>query len=100
MAGDEFADRASCQLPNGCLVFGGTDGITMFNPADIDTLRNIPLKFCHLKIHNQMIRPTEGAPIESMLDNCQEVRLKHSENSFSISYTALDFGEYERVHYY
>ena len=100
LAGDEFADRASCQLPNGSLVFGSTDGITMFNPADIDTLRNIPLKFCHLKIHNQMIRPTEGAPIESMLDNCKEIRLKHSENSFSISYTALDFGEYERVHYY
>jgi signal transduction histidine kinase len=72
----------------------------MFNPADIDTLRNMPLKFCHLKIHNQMIRPTKGAPIESMLDNCKEIRLKHSENSFSISYTALDFGEYERVHYY
>ena len=100
LAGDEFTDRASCQLPNGSLVFGSTDGITMFNPADIDTLRNIPLKFCHLKIHNQMIRPTEGAPIESMLDNCKEIRLKNSENSFSISYTALDFGEYERVHYY
>ena len=100
LAGDEFTDRASCQLPNGSLVFGSTDGITMFNPADIDTLRNIPLKFCHLKIHNQLIRPTDDGPIETMLDNSKRIRLKHSENSFSISYTALDFGEYERVHYY
>ena len=100
LAGDEFMDRASCQLPNGSLVFGGTDGITMFNPADIDTLTNIPLRFCHLKIHNQLVRPASEGPIEAMLDSCQEIRLKHSENSFSISYTALDFGEYERVHYY
>ena len=35
-----------------------------------------------------------------MLDSCREIRLEHSQNSFSISYTALDFGEYERVHYY
>ncbi len=100
IGGDEFADRASCQLPNGSLVFGSTDGITMFNPADIDTLRQIPLKFCHLKIHNQLVRPSADGPIEAMLDSCQEVRLRHDENSFSISYTALDFGEYERVHYY
>ena len=100
LAGDEFCDRASCQLPNGSLVFGGTDGITMFNPADIDTLRNIPLRFCHLKIHNQLVRPAAGGPIEAMLDSCQEIRLNHDESSFSISFTALDFGEYERVHYY
>ena len=100
LAGDEFMDRASCQLPNGSLVFGGTDGITMFNPADIDTLMNIPLRFCDLKIHNQLVRPAKDGPIEVLLDSCKEIRLKHNENSFSISYTALDFGEYERVHYY
>lgn len=100
LAGDEFVDRASCQLPNGSLVFGSTDGITMFNPADIDTLRNYPLMFSDLRIHNQLIRPSVEGPIDAMLDSCQEIRLKHNENSFSISYTALDFGEYERVHYY
>ena len=100
LAGDEFMDRASCQLPNGSLVFGGTDGITMFDPADIDTLRKIPLRFCHLKIHNQLVRPTDDGPIDAMLDSCRQIRLNHDQNSFSISFTALDFGEYERVHYY
>jgi signal transduction histidine kinase/ligand-binding sensor domain-containing protein/DNA-binding response OmpR family regulator len=100
LAGDEFMDRASCQLPNGSLVFGSTDGITMFNPADIDTLRQIPLMFCDLKIHNQLVLPSDDGPIDVMLDSCREVRLRHDENNFSISYTAIDFGEYERVHYY
>ena len=100
LAGDEFMDRASCQLPNGSLVFGGTEGVTMFDPADIDTLRSIPLRFCDLKIHNRLVRPGKGRPIEMMLDSCSEIRLDHSENSISISFTALDFGEYERVHYY
>ena len=100
LAGDEFCDRASCRLPNGSLVFGGSDGVTMFNPAEIDTLRKIPLKLCDLKIHNQLVRPMADGPIEAMLDSCKEIRLEHSQNSFAISYTALDFGEYERVHYY
>ena len=100
IGGDEFVDRASCQLPNGSLVFGSTDGITMFNPADIDTLQSIPLMFSDLKIHNQLIRPSADGPINAVLDSCEEVRLDYNENSFSISFTALDFGEYERVHYY
>ncbi len=100
IGGDEFVDRASCQLPNGSLVFGSTDGITMFNPADIDTLRQIPIQLCYLKIHNQLVRPTNDGPIDAILDDCREVRLSHSENSFTISYNALDFGEYERVHYF
>ena len=100
LAGDEFMDRASCQLPNGSMVFGGTDGITMFAPADINTLLQLPLMFSDLKIHNQLIRPSAEGPITAMLDSCQEVRLSHNENSFGISFTALDFGEYERVHYY
>ena len=98
--GDEFCDRASCRLPDGCLVFGSTDGITMFNPADIDTLRQIPIRFCDLRIHNQIVHPSEDGPIKALLDSCCEVRLSHSENSFSISFTALDFSDYERVHYY
>ena len=100
IGGDEFADRASCQLPNGSLVFGSTDGITMFNPADIDTLRQLPIRLCDLKIHNQLVRPAADGPIDALLDSCREVRLAHDQNSFSLSFTALDFGEYERVHYY
>ena len=100
IGGDEFADRASCLLPNGSLVFGSTEGITMFNPEDIDTLRQMPIHFCDLKIHNQLVRPTADGPIDALLDSCREVRLAHDQNSFSLSFTALDFGEYERVHYY
>ena len=83
IAGDEFVDRASCQLPNGSLVFGSTDGITVFNPAYIDTLRHIPLLFSDLKIHNQLVHPSAGGPIEALLDSCKEVRLNYNENSFS-----------------
>ena len=100
IGGDEFTDRASCQLPNGSLVFGSTDGITMFNPEDIDTLHQLPIHLCDLKIHNQLVRPAANSPIDALLDSCREVRLAHDQNSFSLSFTALDFGEFERVHYY
>ena len=37
IGGNQFYDRASCKLPDGTLVFGGTHGITFFNPIDIQS---------------------------------------------------------------
>ena len=89
IGGDEFVDRASCQLPNGSLVFGSTDGITMFNPADIDTLQSIPLMFSDLKIHNQLIRPSADGPINAVLDSCEEVRLDYNASENTNAYIII-----------
>lgn len=100
IGGNQFYDRASCQLPSGTLVFGGTHGLTFFNPIDVPMKRNIPLLFCDLKIHNKLIRPQE-APwiIDKHLSYCPDIHLKHDENSFSLSFSALDYGGHDRVHY-
>ena len=59
IGGNQFYDRSSCCLPDGTLVFGGTHGLTFFNPIDVPIKRNIPLLFCDLKIHNKLIRPQQ-----------------------------------------
>ena len=100
LGGDEFFDRAACVLPDGRLVFGGTDGLTMFNPAEVSAGRDVPLHLLDLHVHNTLVRPGDNAPAKAMLDDCEEIRLNHRDNSFSISFAALDYGEYERVHYY
>lgn len=43
LGGNQFYDRASCQLDDGTLVFGGTHGLTIFQPTDMRVRHHIPL---------------------------------------------------------
>ena len=99
IGGNQFYDRASCTLSDGRLVFGGTHGLTVFNPEHVTQIREIPLYFEDLKIHNVLVRPGEGECIEKSLAYDPLINLEHSQNCFSISFAALEYGEYERVEY-
>ena len=100
IGGNQFYDRSSCPLPDGTLLFGGTHGLTFFNPADIPIKRNIPILFQDLKIDNRLIRPAKGECIDKHLSYKPNIQLKHYQNSFSISFAAPDYCEHGRVHYH
>ncbi len=91
--GNEFYDRCSCVLPDGRLVFGGEHGLTIFDPDRIEGDIEPLLNFEDLRVHNQLVRPAADGPITSHLSTAPSIRLKHDQNNFSISYSALDFGE-------
>ena len=99
IGGNQFSDRASCILPDGTLVFGGTHGITWFNPLDAPARRTVPLVFEDLRIHNQLVRPSEDGPIREELCEKPEITIKHSQNGFSISFAALDYSGLEQIRY-
>lgn len=100
IGGNQFYDRSSCRLADGTLVFGGTHGLTFFNPLDVPIKRNIPLLFEDIKIHNKLIHPHDGQCIDKHLSYKPDIHLQHDQNSFSISFSALDYCEHERVHYH
>ncbi len=99
IGGNQFYDRASCRLSDGTLVFGGTHGLTVFNPMDVIMHRDVSVYFEDLKVHNRLMRPGVDACIDKALPYQPEIRLDHNQNSFSISFAALEYGEYERVDY-
>lgn len=90
IGGDQFNDRASCILPDGTLVFGGTHGLTAFNPLDAPARRTVPLVFESLSVHNRMVRALPGN---------SPVVIRHSENAFGISFAALDYSPFEQIRY-
>ena len=100
IGGNQFYDRASCRLSDGTLVFGGTHGLTLFNPIDVQIKRNIPLLFENLKVHNKLIHPGDKECINKHLSYNPDIKLDYDQNGFSISFVALDYSEHERVHYY
>ncbi|WP_286833445.1 ligand-binding sensor domain-containing protein [Sphingobacterium sp. UBA7038] len=100
IGGNQFNERAVCRLEDGTIIFGGTHGLTFFNPVDVTLKRDVPLLFEDLKIHNQLIRPFQSDCIDKNLVYNPSIRLKHDQNSFVITFAALDYSEYERVHYH
>ena len=97
--GNQFYNRSSCALPDGTLVFGGTHGLTFFNPLDIQRKYATRLVFEDLKIHNDLVTPSPDGPIATELSRHPDITIKHEENGFSISYAALDYSEHSGVRY-
>ncbi len=97
--GNQFNDRAACLLPNGELMFGGTHGVTIFNPERKQTMEKVRLVFEALRVHNQVMNPHEDGCIDSIMEKRPVIRLQHNQNSFGITYAALAYGNYERVNY-
>ena len=100
IGGNQFSERASCVLPDGTLVFGGTHGLTWFNPLDVPQKRSVPLVFEDLKIHNVLVEPGKDAAIERELRDDPDIIIRDDQNAFNISFAALDFSGLERAHYY
>jgi len=99
LGGNEFYDRVSCRLPDGTLLFGGPHGLTAFNPNNLPEEPTGVIFLEDLKIHNKLVRPGTNAAIKKHLSLCEKVDLNHYENSFSLSFSALDFNEGERYSY-
>ena len=99
IGGNQFYDRSSCKLADGTLVFGGTHGLTVFDPKQVAMDREVPVYFEDLKIHNVLVRPGVDECIDKSLVYGPRIDLEYAQNCFSISFAALEYSEYERVEY-
>ncbi|MBR6503398.1 MAG: response regulator, partial [Firmicutes bacterium] len=99
IAGNEFADACAAALPDGHLVFGGPMGLTLFTPLISVQQRRVPLCFQELRVHNKLVNPGPEAPIDRQMSESPSVTLNHLQNSFSLSYAALDYINGNRISY-
>ena len=87
-------------MADGTLVFGGTHGLTVFNPMKIVATGSPRLMFENLKVHNNIVIPGKGQPISESMETAKEINLGYRQNSFSISFAAIDYSDFKRIHYY
>ena len=89
------------KLKSGELVFGGANGITIFNPDEIKDNPEIPpVYITGFSLFNEPVEVSEN-PFGTREDNdsiltksislTKEIVLNHDENSFTFNFTSLDF---------
>ncbi len=83
---NEFNYQAYIKTSNRELIFGGVDGITIFNPDKIGKNKFIPnVDIYDIKVNNEIFYGTH--------DSISPVTLQHDENNFTIGFTALSFSQ-------
>lgn len=104
LQGNEFSKNASFADRNGILWFGGTNGITYFNPQEItNPTKKWNVRIIDFYLHDQPIRKGMlsggkeiiGAPVFEARD----FYLSHNDNAFSIEFSTRELNNTERITY-
>lgn len=82
----EFNLGAYCKGKDGILYFGGTNGITFFNPAKIETNNFAPsIILTDFKVFDKRIH------LKKSINYIKEIILSYKQNFFSFEFAALDY---------
>lgn len=98
IGGNQFYDRSSAMDSAGNIYFGGTHGITSFDPRNVSKKVSAPVVFQNLIVHNRAVRPGTGI-IDRDMSYAPDVHLDNDKNSFGIAFVAVDFCKNQRVTY-
>ncbi|MEM1405539.1 MAG: response regulator [Bacteroidota bacterium] len=93
---DHFLDDAHYQGSNGAIFFGGYDGITSFNPLEIESQ---PFKsdavIEKFYLFNELVTPNSTADknviLQTSISKVEALNLEHTQNSFSFDFNAFPF---------
>ncbi|MFA9388281.1 MAG: two-component regulator propeller domain-containing protein [Prolixibacteraceae bacterium] len=103
--GKEFNEHAAYKTKNGELIFGGSDGFSIFNPANLSSsLLNPKVVFSALKVQNKEVEI--GAEINhrvllpKSLNNLETITLRYFEKTFAISFAALNYINPEKTNFH
>lgn len=98
LQGNEFTRGAFFQSADGTIYFGGIYGITSFRPEQIINKRTVPpVVITDFKVSGQSVNTNTlsgGNPIvETAVTDATRFRLAHNDNTFSISFSTLQFAQ-------
>lgn len=83
----------TCMTSDGLIVVGGTNGLIAFREKKLDAIYKMPkLYFSKLFVNNAEIRPDDDSRIlNESLPFLDEIKLKASQNNFSISFAVSNY---------
>ena len=104
LQGNEFSKGAAFAEANGEIIFGGTGGVTYFNPQRIFSFNKNPeIRIAGFYIHGKQVRlgmKSGGKEIvTTSVQNARKFHLSYKDNSLSIEFSAMEFCSPERITY-
>lgn len=93
LQGNQFNIGAGLKLSSGEMVFGGTNGFTIFNPAELKFNAYVPpVAIVDFQIFNKpVVIGAEGSPLTKTISETQEITLNYKQSVFSFSFVAMSF---------
>lgn len=104
LQGNEFTRGAYFQGERGEINFGGTGGVTFFNPKEIINPNKKPqIQLSDFYIHDKPVhkgmKSGNKEIITTDISNAKEFNLSHMDNSLTIEFSAMEFYNPERISY-
>lgn len=104
LQGNEFSKGAVYVGADGEIIFGGVNGVTYFNPQEITNTTSKPnIYITGFYIHDESVKKGMKSGGEEIVEgsvmDADQFRLSHKDNSFSIEFSTMEFGNPERITY-
>ncbi len=90
--GNQFADGSALKTSTGDFIFGGQNGVTIFNSNDIQN-NLIPPKVLvtDFKLFNVSIKNGNNSPLKKPIYETKKITLSYDENDISFDYLAFHY---------
>lgn len=97
----QFNNYSFCKTSAGQLLFGGINGITLFDPEKIGpTPFNPQVIFTHFQLFNDVIQPKDATGLlQKSINHTRQMTLQHNQNVFSIGFTAINYIDADKITY-
>lgn len=102
LQGDEYIHGASAKLSTGEILFGGTNGFSMFQPEAVRSSVKFPVVALNkLRILDQLVENGDTAkPFERIIHDTKELVLTYKQAGiFTLFYSALEYSSPEKIRY-
>ncbi len=93
LQGNEYKQNAFLKLSSGEMVFGGTNGFSVFNPDKIEGNKTAPqIVFTDFQIFNNSITSyADNSPLRQSITEAKEIILSYKQTVFTLEFAALNF---------
>ncbi|NJL28797.1 MAG: hypothetical protein HC897_13345, partial [Thermoanaerobaculia bacterium] len=101
LASKVFLIRSRFETRDHRLVFGGQNGLTLFDPAQLADDPVLPrVVITELRVGGEVMRPgAEGSPLSQAIAETRELSLRHGRRSFSFTFAGLHFANPSKNRY-
>lgn len=98
LPGNEFNMYAYGKMPNGRLIFGGVNGLTIFDPKDLSPNTSAPgVYLTAMRINGLPVEPNDSTALLTQgIEYTGTLHLSHAQNNLVLQFAALDFANPER----